>query len=229
MALGTPTLATPAVSANSFSVVTASFTAAAGTLLLPMVGVRRGAATVAFVVTSSSGLSFVPLLSPDAIYDTGSGARIRSNVWAAMATGAAMTITWTSTGAVDIAGAVVAIAGASGIPNNVQSALNASGDPSVVLDSAPAASSCIIGFYAAAGTAAVTPPAGSTELVPALLQNNLTIEVSYDLTSPPTTSAWSGANNQTIGIVAEVQELAGVGGAGGFIQRQGQRQALLVR
>lgn len=212
MALGTPTLATPTVSSATTSVVSASMTPTASALLVAF-GASRASALVGAIGMSGGGLTWTSLAA--ALMDTGAGLRNRSGLYAAIvpSSPSAMTVTASSTSATRMGLVVVQITGQSGIPGNAIGSVNAeaeTGDPSMVLGSAPAAASTVLCFGAFNGAVTVTPPAGFTEL-DELIATDLVIEVAYDAASAPTTNAYSTTNNRSTGAAVEVSGATGVG------------------
>ena len=95
------------------------------------------------------------------------------------------------------------------MPSNYSSGTDSAGDPTVTLGSAPAASSTVIGWLAAAGSTAVTPPSGYTELDDQVFSSDLRVEVVYDAASAATSAAWTTGNTRGIGLLIEVQEASG--------------------
>ncbi len=207
MPLGTPTLVTPTVGNGTTSTTTASFTPTAGALLLAL-GSCRGSTLPGALTLNPSALTWTPLI--DDLYDPGSTPRVRARIWAAVVSSAsAMTVQLTSASAGKCALSIVQITGAAGVPSNFASATNANGDPTVTLSSAPAASSTVVGLFTGAGSTAITPPSGYTELDEAVTSTDLITEVVYDAVSAATSAAWSTANTRGIGILVEVQEATG--------------------
>lgn len=212
MALGTPSLATPTVHNASNSVVTASFTPTASALLVVMVGARASSVLNGEPsISNTGGLSFTPLAS--GVYDAGSGTRQRGRAWAAVAPASpsSMTVTGSSTSSGRMSIAVVQITGHAGIPGNAIAADSVSGDPSMTLGSAPAASSLVLAFLTAAGTAALSAPAGFIELDDTSDGAGIVLHCCHDITSAPTTTTYSSTNNQSVGIAIEVAEASGAG------------------
>lgn len=207
MALGVPTLATPTVGAGGVGITTASFSPTLGALLIALGGCRASALPGELTLNPSA-LTWTPLVA--GLFDDGAAPRIRARAWAAEVSAAsAMTVQVTSTGAGKCALAIVQITGAGGLPSNYQSANSAGADPTVVLSSAPAASSTVIGWYAAAGANAVTPPAGFTELDDQVFSADFRIQAIYDAASAATSTSWSSTNTNGVGILIEVQEASG--------------------
>lgn len=219
MALGTPTLATPTVGQGGTSVTTASFTPTLGALLIAL-GSCRGSSPPGVLTLNPSALTWTPIIS--GLYDNGTSPRVRGRMWAAVVSSAsAMTVQVTSTSAGKVALSIVQITGAAGIPSNYAEANNGSGDPTATLPSAPAASSTVIGLYAAAGAAAMTPPSGYTELDEQVTSSDLITEVVYDAGSAATSAAWTSATNtRSIGLLVEIQESSG---AGRIVRRPSRR------
>lgn len=210
MALGTPALATPTVGGGGTGITTASFTPTLGALLIAL-GACRGSSLPGTLTLNPSALTWTPIIA--GLYDDGASPRIRGRAWAAVVDAAsAMTVQVTSTSAGKCALSIVQITGAAGIPSNYAEDDNGTGDPTVVLPSAPAASSTVIGLYAAAGAAAMTPPSGYTELDEQVTSSDLITEVVYDAGSAATSAAWTSATNtRSIGLLVEIQESSGVG------------------
>jgi hypothetical protein len=207
MAIGIPTLATPVASAGGTPVSTAPFTPTLGALLLAF-GCSRAAVLQSEPTIGSTALTWTPLASN--VSDIGSGSRIRGRLWAAVASSnPSMTVTVASASAGKCAVAIVEVTGASGIPGNVNSAADGTGDPSVVLVNAAAASSVGVVFFAAAGIAVPTQPAGFTNLHDAAAQTDLWVNVAHIAASPPTTAAYTSGNLRSVAIYGEVAEAAG--------------------
>ena len=226
MALGTPTLATPVVVIASINVTTASFTPTANSLLVVSAGARALALPGLPTIGNTGGLTFTPII--DGLYDIGSGARARSRTWAAVigSSPGGMTVT-SSTTAGRICIAVIEIIGQGGIPANAAATPSATGDPTMVLGSAPAASSLVLAFLTGSRAgAAITPPTGFTELAEAD-DTVIGIQCCYDMVSAPTSIAYSTPYLETVGTAVEVTEASG----GAFrLRRPGMRMHhLLVR
>lgn len=209
MALGTPTLATPTVGAGGTGITTASFTPTAGALLIAC-GACRGSSLPGTLTLNPSALTWTPIIS--GLFDNGIAPRVRGRLWAAVAdTASSMTVQVKSTSAGKCALAIVQITGAAGIPSNYAEDDDNNADPTVTLPSAPAASSTVIGWYAAAGSTAVSPPSGYTELDDQVFSSDLRVQAVYDATSAATSAAWTTANANGIALLVEVQESSGVG------------------
>lgn len=207
MALGAPTLATPTVGAGGVGITTASFTPTLGALLIAL-GACRGSSLPGALTLNPSALTWTPLIAD--LYDSGSAPRVRARAWAATVSAAsAMTVQVTSTSAGKCALAIVQITGAGGIPSNYVSANDSGADQTVVLPSAPAASSTVIGWYVAAGANAVAPPSGYTELDDQVFNTDLRVQSVYDAASAATSTSWSSTNTNGVGILIEVQEASG--------------------
>lgn len=207
MALGTPTLVTPTVGNGGVSTTTASFTPTLGALLMAF-GSCRGSSLPGTLNLNPSALTWTPLIAD--LYDPGSSPRVRARAWAAVvSSAAAMTVQVASTSAGKCALSIVQITGAAGIPSNFASDDSAGADPTVILGSAPAASSTVLGFIAAAGSSAISPPSGYTELDEQVINTDLITEVAYDAVSAATSAGWTTGNTRGVGILVEVQEATG--------------------
>lgn len=198
---------TPTVGAGGTSITTASFTPTLGALLIAL-GSCRGASLPGALTLNPSALTWTPLVAD--LFDDGAAPRVRARAWAAVVSAAtAMTVQVTSTSAGKCALAIVQITGAGGIPSNYASSNDSGADMTVVLPSAPAASSTVVGWYAAGGSTAVSPPAGFTELDDQVFSSDLRVQAVYDAVSAATSTSWSTTNTNGVGILVEVQESSG--------------------
>ena len=209
MALGTPALATPTVGTAGTADQTVDFTPTLGALLVTLASSRSGVLHGALALTPSA-LSWTPLAT--ALHDLGSSTRIRAAAWAAIASSAAaLNVRVDSASATKTCVSVVEITGPGGIPGNFAGAADPGGtaNPTVTLGSAPAASSTVIGYFAAAGATAVTAPAGYTEIGETVSDSDLIVEIVYDALSAATSAAWTTANARGVGLLIEVVEASG--------------------
>ena len=230
MALGAPSLATSSVMASAVTVTTASFTPTAGALLVARAGVRATVLPGLPSIADTAGLAWTPLIA--GLYDTGSGTRHRARLWAAVAGASppAMTVTAASTNAGRMGLSVVQITGHGGIPSNAAAQDDATGDPTIVLPNSPDALSTVIAFLSTANTtAAVTPPAGFTELDDVTDGAGISLHCCYDATSPPGSVAYSTNGNTCVGIAVEVMAASGAGGIVQVRRRWPAMRSLLTR
>ena len=226
MALSLPSLATPMFTGSS-ALTSASFPPSASALLI-VLATSRSSTGIPGVITISSAPSFGWTSLASTLYDDGADNRIRVASWAFTvgASPASMTVTLTSTSSGRVTGGVVQLTGSGGTPANHASGISNTGDPSTTLGSAPAANSTLIGWYAAQGSNAISPPAGFTELGENIT-SSLATEIAYDATSAATTNAWSTTNGNSAALVIEVSEASG---AGMVVRRQSSRfRHLIVR
>lgn len=216
MPLGTPTTPTPVVaSASGSTVTTASFTPSANSLLLASLVVKHDSPPLQpSSIGDSAGLSWT--LLTDLSEDTGAGNPIRQRVYAA-ATGASpgsMTVTHNSPHSPSprVSLQLVEITGTTIVPVNFAGATSGTGDPSVVLSPAPAASSTLISLFggAAAATFPVDPPTGFTELEDTFpTAGAVQMESAYDAGSGATTNSWTTTGANTCASVIEVAAPSG--------------------
>lgn len=193
--------------AGGTGITTASFTPTLGALLIAL-GACRGSSLPGALTLNPSALTWTPLVAD--LFDDGAVPRVRGRAWAAVVSSASpMTVQVSSTSAGKCALAIVQITGAAGIPSNYASSNDSGADMTVVLSSAPAASSTVIGWYAAAGSTAVAPPSGYTELDDQVFNSDLRVQAIYDAVSAATSTSWSSTNANGVGILLEVQESSG--------------------
>ncbi|MDX0572170.1 hypothetical protein GOD68_18240 [Sinorhizobium medicae] len=209
MAIGTPTLATPAVGATATSVATASFTPTVGNLLLAFAAARAAAAEIP-TISDTLGNAWTQVDTSGTDFGNVAG-----RLWYQVVEGspAARTVTASSTGATQVGLAIVSISGAGTDFSNFQIGTNGAGDPSVTM-SAYAASSIALGFYAGnAGGSNPTVPAGYTSLTNSQIATNIRFAVAHDTTSPGTSMAWVGPSTDSLCFGVEIKEAAAGGGA----------------
>lgn len=201
MALGTPT-ELAAAGATASSVTTASFTPTANATLVAFACNRNSGASIP-TISDSLGGTWNPF---NAGHDgTAVGARA---FWQEIgASPASMTVTVQDGGGAQHAVHVLEITGADPDTSNVQSTLDANGDPALTM-SAYAANSLCLGYCLVTAGAAMTGPTDFTELYDQAPATNTRIHVSYDMVSPTTSLAWAGNNNESIAYGIEIKELA---------------------
>ena len=206
MALGTPASVITATGTNA-ATTTGSFTVTSGHEIFVALGSRKsGSAHSSLTISDSLGLSWTSVGS--ASYDSGSGVRVRCQVWRATSTGLSMTVTGTPGGTTpdNIGIQVVSISGASTDVSNASTGTNGSGDPSVTLPSAPAAASTVLAFGMFGGSNAVSPPTGCIELNEfATSGSSHRLETAYDDASAATTIAWTTSSFESAAVVVEVK------------------------
>ena len=202
MALGTPT-ELAAAGATASSVTTASFTPTANAIIFAFACNRNTSASIPTISDSLGGTWNAVNAGHDG---TAVGARL---FWQQIGgSPASMTVTVQGGGGAQHAVHVLEITGADDDFSNVQSVLDADGDPAVTM-SAYAANSLCLGYCLVTAGAAMTGPTGFTELYDQAPATNTRIHVSYDMTSPDTSLAWAGNNNESIAYGLEVKELSG--------------------
>jgi hypothetical protein len=140
MALSVPALATPSLCAAASSVTSASFTPTASALLLAGATCRLNAVPGAIAI---SGGSLTWTLLAAELQDEGLGFRNRAAAYGAIAPSSpsSMTVQASSASAGKVCLTVVQITGHGGVPGNSAASPSGTGDPVVVLGSAPAARS----------------------------------------------------------------------------------------
>ena len=204
------TMATPvhcgAVGGGGSTLTTASFTPAAGSLLLAGVGRRYNSGLpAASTITDTLGLTWHALtFSPAATYDAGSGTRLRLSASWAIATGAAMMVTASQASDPKTRLVVTEFPRALAAISNFIANASATADPSAVMSTPGAASlSFAIGVFA--GTDAVSPPTGFTELHESTTAaHQLIVQTAYKLV-PTDTATWSSTNSIGIGGIFEIK------------------------
>lgn len=213
MPLGTPTLVTPSVGGGFTNATTAAFTPTLGATLLAF-GASRGSSLPGAIGLTPSALTWTPLIA--GLYDAGSGVRVRARAWAAVASSApSMTVRIDSTGAGKSGLVVAEIVGSAGAPANYATDTDATrqlnGNPSMTLGYAPAPDSVGFAFFAGAGSSAINPPAGFTELEEQVFNTDLIMELAYDASSPGSSAAYATANSRAVGFYIEVVAATGAG------------------
>ncbi|RVG88684.1 hypothetical protein [Sinorhizobium meliloti] len=207
MPVGTPVLATAAVGATATSATTASFTPAAGDLLLAFAAARAAAAEIP-TISDTLGNTWTQVDTSGTDFSN-----ITAKLWYQVVEGspAARTVTASSTGSTQVGLAIVSISGAGTDFSNFQIGTNGAGDPSVTM-AAYAASSIALGFYAGnAGGSNPTIPTGYTSLSNSQIATNIRFAVAHDTTSPSTSMAWVGPSTDSICFGVEVKEAAAAG------------------
>jgi hypothetical protein len=188
-----------AVNTAGSPVTTASFTPANGELLV-VFGHNKAAATPAKpAITDSLGLSWTEVVDGD------EGSRVRTTCYIAVATGSAMTVTSTASGATQSSVHVVGYTGAATTITNFNSGSDSAGDPAVTLGVSPSTGSAVVGSCAFNGGNNVTPPTGFAELYEST-QASYRSETASDETSPSGTMTWSTSNTNAAAVVVEVKE-----------------------
>lgn len=187
------------------TIVTASFTPAAGSLILAGVG-RRWTTSLpaASTITDSTSRTWNALtFSPAATHDLGSGTRVRLSASWAIATGAAMTVTASQPSGAKTRIVVTEFPRALAAIANFIADVSGTADPSAVMASPGGASlSFALGVFA--GPSAVSPPTGFTELHESMTSTDLTVETAYKL-APTDTAAWTTGNDIGIGAIFEIK------------------------
>ena len=211
MAFSTPALATPSVRANAASVTSASFTVTSGDNIFAFVSQHPNSASAtptAPTISDSQGRTWTKV---DERLTGGGGTGATTGhgmtVWRTTSNGAAMTVTATrGSNVTHIRLSLVTFSGAASSFLSAQDG-NDSGTPSVVLGSAPAASSINLAFFQDSSTTTTTPPTGYTELVDSFVSTtSLASQVCYHAgPSPPQTTTWS-ESTRAGAIVIEVKE-----------------------
>lgn len=207
---GAPILATTSLGGNSTVRTSGSFTPDPGELLIAF-GTSRGTATPSLpTCIDSLGGSWTALGS--GIYDTGSGARMM--VWAyGLAIGGAPAAMTVQVGATNIGKCSVSVirvpkAGpALGLITNyaASAAGSASGDPSVTLPNAPAATSLVLGVFVCASAITAAAPTDFTEFEASLTYGSDAVcHVVYNDLSVAQTNAWSTTGLQSTAMFIEI-------------------------
>ena len=209
MALGTPTLATPAVQGAS-SCTSGSFTPTAGSVLFACAGVRRATAPNAFTCGSSIGLTW-NLLATQVNNDGGNPLLRAAVFWAAAPNAPApMTVTTYSAGGGSSVQQIVEVTGAALDFDNAAVARVVSGDMTPTLGAVPAGSSIVLAYAALERATPVAAPSGFTELDDYQhTLTNLTGEVAYDASSPGSSATWAALGAHGVGILFEIPLFTG--------------------
>lgn len=209
MALGTPTLATPAVQGAS-SCTSGSFTPTAGSVLFACCGVRRATAPSAFSCGSSIGLTWNLLATQ--VNNDGGSPQIRAAVfWAAVPNvPAAMMVTTQSPGSGNSVQQIVEVTGAKLDFGNAAIARVASGDLTATLGAAPASDSIVLAYGCLERAVPIAVPSGLTELDDYQhTTTSLAGEVAYDLSSPGSSATWAALGAHGVGILFEIPLFTG--------------------
>lgn len=190
-------------SGTGSTLVTASFTPAAGSLLLVPWGRRWNVgAPAASTITDSTARTWTPItFSPEAA-DNGS-LWVRIGMSWAIATGAAMTVTASQPSGAKTGFHVTEIPGASSAISNFASDDDTAGDPNAVM-ATPSGASISYAFALFCGTNAVDPPSGFTELYEQITNTDCVTQSSWKA-APTDTAAWTTPNNSmSLGLIAEI-------------------------
>lgn len=208
MAIGTPVHAATAAATTGTSTATASFTPTAGDRLFAFLYCRNGSAYVDPTISDSAGLTWTQVGGD---FD-GAAANpfIRARLYWADVGGSPSSMTVTCTVGTSTQHGLTVIQvpmGANPDTANVSSGINAAGDPSATITGTPAA---VLSFAVAQNSNVYTQPTGHTEIVDvAPASAAFRIGVSYDLTTPSTTAAWTSGNLSSLSILLELKESAG--------------------
>lgn len=214
----TPTLKDH-VSALATTVAGVSFTPANGALLIAIVSSRLSGGAVPPTkptITDTLSLTWTEIM--DHIYDPGASPRERIVAWyTVIGTGAAVTLTGgcASAGASSpVALASMEFAGWGGVApdfTNQIGADDANGDPSCVLPSVPAATSCVICHTIAAQANSMSKTASYTALGynDAFASSSGRQAGEYDDSSAAQTVGWTSTNLHTAAIAFELKVASG--------------------
>lgn len=206
MAVGTPQNSLAAVTGGTTSATSASFTPTNGFILFAYVFGRRNTSVPAQpTISDSLGLTWTSIA--DVSYNPGADPRMRSRLWWAVATGAAMTITGAIADAASTGMLVTYVSGidSAALATKIISANSAIGDPSCTLAVAPAPSSGVLMFFGGAGNNPGTPPAGFTTINASTLNADLRGSMGYDITGPSAgPHAHSTTNTTSIAVMVEL-------------------------
>lgn len=207
MALGTPTLLT-GIGAAGATVTSVSVTPVANSRVYVCCNAFNSSGNPSQpTISDSVGLTWVPFI--DVLFATGSNPRLRQRVWRADvgASPAPMTITVGSVGGSQThMQAICQTGGASNDYTNFSWGQDFAGDPTVNLNSAPAATSTVIAFATAAGGNSLNKPASFANLQDSELSTARRSEVCYDTTSPSQTFGWVSTNVATQAVAFEVKD-----------------------
>lgn len=202
--IGTP-VHRGAAAGTGATLTTASFTPAAGSLLVACFGRRSGTGLPPLsVIADSTARGWTAVaFSPDGI-DTGSGTRARIGVSWAIATGAAMTVTASQASGPKTGLIVTEIPGAFGGIANFGSDDDGNGDPTAVM-ATPGGASLSLAFGMFTGTSTISPPTGFTELFEQITNTDLVTETAYKFPAGDT-AAWTTPNNSnSLGAIMEIR------------------------
>lgn len=197
------------------TITTASFTPAAGSLILATYGRRHNSSMpAASTITDSTGrtwtpLSFSPATAPTP--DPGSGTRIRIGAAWAIATGVAMTVTASQVSGPKTGLIVTEIPGAFAGISNLASDEDASGDPTATM-AAPGSASLSLAFGMFTGNVTISPPTGFTELHEQISSTDCLTQTSYKLPAGAAAAWTTGNNTISLGAIMEIRP-AGRGSA----------------
>lgn len=197
------------------------FTPAASVRIFVRVLIRRtsGGDAESVTLSDSDSGSYTELIAAGGTLLTGTGS-LRQQLWTRMSSASPPSTTFstgTSATADQVGITVVTIAGGQTDLSNIKAASNSVGDPTTVLDNAPAASSTLLNFYGAYGIATVNIPTGHTGLANTTLGSLIRIATSYDEVSSSSTSAWTSTNTLSILQSVEIKEDVITGTGAGII------------
>lgn len=202
MSLGTPVHHDQKGGTGS-TITSASFTPAAGSLLLVPWGRRWNSGAPGDVtITDSTSRTWTPVVFSPFQADNGS-LYVRIGMSWAVATGAAMTVTASQAAGAKTGYHVTEIPGAVAGISNFESDDDTGGDPTAVM-ATPGGASISYAFGMFCGTNTVSPPTGFTELHELISSTDLVTQSSWKLAATDT-AAWTTANNSmSLGLIAEI-------------------------
>jgi hypothetical protein len=189
------------------SASTASITVPAGDLIYVFGGARRGSAVSKPTISDTLSLTWTEVINLEANDAATFGWLV---VWSAVSTGAAVTITVSSTSAGLTGAHAVSVSGAAAIYTNAATTFDGAGDPTVTLSALSANSAVLAGLWIFAQAATPADPAGFTGLGGGntTTPGNGTLESWQDSTAPATSVAWTSGGTRTIGVAIEVFKAA---------------------
>jgi phage gp45-like len=189
------------------SASTASITVPAGDLIYVFGGARRGSAVSKPTISDTLSLTWTEVINLEANDAATFGWLV---VWSAVSTGAAVTITVSSTSAGLTGAHAVSVSGAAAIYTNAATTFDGAGDPTVTLSALSANSAVLAGLWIFAQAATPADPAGFTGLGGGntTAPGNGTLESWQDSTAPATSVAWISGGTRTIGVAIEVFKAA---------------------
>ena len=186
------------------TLATASFTPAAGSLILAPWGRRWNVgAPAASVIADSTARAWTPLAFSPASADNGS-LYVRIGLSWAIATGAPMIVTASQASGAKTGFHVTEIPRAFAGIANFDSGDDAAGDPIAAM-ATPGGASISYAFGVFCGANAVSPPTGFTELHELLSNVDLVTQSSWKSVATDT-AAWTTANNSvSLGAILEIR------------------------
>lgn len=182
-----------------------SFTTVAGALLLVCAGARRdGSAAPGPITITDNLVAHLPWQTWTDDVAAGAYPGMRGAIFRAVAPGGPMTVTIASVDAAKMGLHVIQIPKAKHGTANSGRATNPRGDPQVLLDEPPLATSIVLGFGVFAGQVPVDKPL-AVETAESRHNNDLILETAYTRLAPPQGISWDTTNRISVGLAVEIQ------------------------